>query len=256
MKQHPYHEGKGELNQLLIDYHNLKVGKKHRFLDEESFIIIIDHFEEKENHAEASLAAEIGLGQYPYSSELMFRKADLLISSKKYLEALELLDVASLYDGKNISYFILRTDALLALDRQPEAVELLQSALEYFDGEEKVDLLFDLADVYDDYEEFDKVFDCLKVILEEEPITKKHFIKFVSGQILPDGMKKASVLHLKIIDESPYNEIAWFNLGTAYQGLKLYEKAIDAYQYAIVIEEKFDYAYRNMGDAYLKIKKI
>jgi len=35
----------------------------------------------------------------------------------------------------------------------------------------------------------------------------------------------------------------------------LYEKAIDAYQYAIAIEEKFDYAYRNMGDAYIRIRK-
>ena len=255
MKQQPYHEGKGELNQILIDYHNLKAGKKHRFLDEESFIIIIDHFDEIENQSEALLAAEIGLGQYPYSSELMFRKADLLISSKKYIEALDLLDVAALYDGKNISYFILKTDALLALDRQPEAVELLQSALAYFDGEEKVDLLFDLADVYDDYEEFDKVFECLKVILEEEHNNEEALYKICFWTDFTGRYEEAIILHQKIIDESPYNEIAWFNLGTAYQGLKLYEKAIDAYQFAIVIEEKFDYAYRNMGDAYLRLRK-
>ena len=51
------------------------------------------------------------------------------------------------------------------------------------------------------------------------------------------------------------HELAWFNLGAAYQGLKLYEKSIDAYQYAIAIDEKFDYAYRNMGDAYLRLHK-
>ncbi len=255
MKQQPYHEGKGELNQILIDYYNLKAGKKHQFLDEDSFIILIDHFDEKENHLEAVLAAEIGLAQYPYSSELMFRKADLLISTKKYNEALDLLDVAALYDGKNISFFILKTDALMALDRQPEAVELLQSALEYFEGEEKVDLLFDLADVYDDYEEFDKVFDCLKVILEEEHNNEEALYKICFWTDFTGRYEEGILLHLKIIDESPYNEIAWFNLGTAYQGLKLYEKAIDAYQYAIVIEEKFDYAYRNMGDAYLRLRK-
>ncbi len=255
MKQQPYHEGKGELNQILIDYHNLKAGKTHKFLDEESFIIIIDHFDEKENHTEAIIAAEFGLGQYPYSSELMFRKADLFISTKKYIEALDLLDLAALYDGKNISYFILKTDALLALDRQPEAVELLQSALEYFEGEEKVDLLFDLADVYDDYEEFDKVFDCLKVILEVEHNNEEALYKICFWTDFTGRYEEGIILHQKIIDESPYNEIAWFNLGTAYQGLKLYEKAIDAYQFAIVIEEKFDYAYRNMGDAYLRLRK-
>jgi tetratricopeptide (TPR) repeat protein len=49
--------------------------------------------------------------------------------------------------------------------------------------------------------------------------------------------------------------LAWFNLAAAYQGLKLYEKAIDAYQYAITVDEKFDYAYRNMGDAYIRLRK-
>ena len=60
---------------------------------------------------------------------------------------------------------------------------------------------------------------------------------------------------MKIIDEHPYSQLAWFNLGAAYQGLKLYEKSIDAYLYAVAIDEKFDYAYRNLGDAYLRLRK-
>jgi tetratricopeptide (TPR) repeat protein len=60
---------------------------------------------------------------------------------------------------------------------------------------------------------------------------------------------------LDIIDQQPYSELAWFNLGAAYQGLKLFEKAIDAYEYALVIDEKFDYAYRNIGDAYIRLRK-
>ncbi len=30
---------------------------------------------------------------------------------------------------------------------------------------------------------------------------------------------------------------------------------MDAYQYAMAIDEKFDYAYRNMGDAYIRLRK-
>ncbi|HJW15637.1 MAG TPA: tetratricopeptide repeat protein, partial [Flavisolibacter sp.] len=62
-------------------------------------------------------------------------------------------------------------------------------------------------------------------------------------------------LHRAIIEEHPFSELAWFNLAAAYQGLKLYEKSIDAYQYALAIDEKFDYAYRNIGDAYLRLRK-
>jgi len=70
------------------------------------------------------------------------------------------------------------------------------------------------------------------------------------------GRNEESIrLHESIINDQPYSALAWFNLAAAYQGLKLYEKAIDAYQYAIVIDEKFDYAFRNMGDAFLRLRK-
>jgi tetratricopeptide (TPR) repeat protein len=255
MQQYPFQEDKEEMMQLLSDYENLKAGKSHNFLEEEAYIKLIDYFEDADNLVEAMTASEIALEQLPFSSELMFRKADLLIVNRKYLEALDLLDTASLYDSNNISLYILKTDALLALDRQPEAASILEAALELFEGEEKADLLFDLADVYDDYEEFEKVFDCLMMLLEVDPTSEEALYKICFWTDFTGRYEESIQIHQKIIDNFPYNEIAWFNLAAAYQGLKLYEKAIDAYQFAVVIEEKFDYAYRNMGDAFLRLRK-
>ena len=254
MNQQPHHNGKEEIKQLLQDYQNLKIGRQHRFLEEDAFVVLIDYFDDIDNLKEAFLAAEIGLEQFPYSSELMFRKADILIATRKYNEAIDLLDTASIYDNTNISLYILRTDALLALDRQQEAAEILEAALGLFEGEEKIDMLFDLADVYDDYEEFDKVFDCLILVLQVEPNNEEALFKICFWTDFTNRYAESIEIHQKIIDEYPYNEIAWFNLGTAYQGLKLYEKSIDAYKYAVAIDEKFDYAYRNMGDAFLRLR--
>ncbi len=256
MNEQPYHHGKEEMKQLLLDYQNLKLGRQHQFLEEDSFVALIDYFEEKDDLTESLKAAEIGLEQYPYSAELMFRKADILIAARKYLEALDLLDTAAIYDNANISLYILKTDVLLALDRQPEAAEILEAALELFDGEEKIDMLFDLADVYDDYEKFDKVFDCLIWVLEADPNNEEALYKICFWTDFTGRYDESIKLHQQIINNFPYNEIAWFNLGTAYQGLKLYEKSIDAYQYAVAIDEKFDYAYRNMGDAFLRLRKF
>jgi len=109
--------------------------------------------------------------------------------------------------------------------------------------------------VYDDYEEFDKVFDCLNQILQTDPTNEEALYKICFWTDFTGRNDESIRLHLRIIDEYPYSELAWFNLGAAYQGLKLFEKAIDAYQYAIAIDEKFDYAYRNIGDAYIRLRK-
>jgi len=255
MKEQSYHEDREEIKELLRQYQNLKGGRSHSFIEEDDFDRIIDYYDDKDNLGEALQAAEVGLEQFPYSSALMIRKADILLATRHYEDALSILEIAELYDTSNIDLYILKTDTYLALDQQQKAVDLLEDALQRFDGEDRLELLFQLTDVYDDYEEFEKVFDCLKLILEQEPNNEEALYKICFWTDFTGRNEESIRLHQAIIEEYPYNEIAWFNLAAAYQGLKLYEKAIDAYQYAIVIEEKFDYAYRNMGDAYLRLRK-
>src|SRR4051794_3371890 len=255
MKEQDYHEGQEELKELLRQYENLRAGKVHAFLEEDAFERIIDHFDEIDDFPKALEVAETGLEYFPFSSQLLIKNADLLIVTRKYQEALELLDRALLFDSSDINIPILKTDAYLALDQQEKAVEILEDALQHFEGEERQELLFELADVYDDYEEFDKVFDCLKLILEEDLTNEEALYKICFWTDFTGRNEESIKLHLNIIEEHPFNEIAWFNLAAAYQGLKLFEKAIDAYQYAIAIDEKFDYAYRNIGDAYIRLKK-
>ena len=252
--RHKEEEG-GDIKELILRYHNLKQGRANAYIEEDDFERIIEHFDEQDEIVEAIQAANMALDQYPFSALLMIKKADLLLATRKYKEALDLLDTASLYDHKEMNLFILKTDAYLALDMPEHAIVLLQEALHLFEGVERSELLFELADVYDDHEAFDKVFDCLQLVLEDDPMNEEALYKICFWTDFTGRNEESISLHKRIIDEQPYNALAWFNLAAAYQGLKLHEKAIDAYQFAIVIDEKFDYAYRNMGDAYLRIRK-
>lgn len=254
-ENNPYREDREQIRELIRQYENLKNGRQHSFIDEESFEKIINWYQEKEDLARAMEAAETAAEQYPYSAQLLIKQADILLVNRRYRQALEVLERAELFDGADINLYILKTDAYLALDQPEKAVALLEEALTLFEGEEKIELLFELADVYDDYEDFEKVFDCLKMILEDEPNNEEALYKICFWTDFTGRNEESIRLHQHIIDEFPYNELAWFNLAAAYQGLKLYEKAIDAYQYAIAIEEKFDYAWRNMGDAYIRLRR-
>ncbi len=151
-------ENREELKELLRQYKNLRNGNKH-YLDEDAFERIIDYFDDCDDLSKALDAAETGLQYFPFSSQLLIKKADLLIAKHKYSQALLILEQAELFDSNNLNLYILKTDVFLALDQQAKAVDLLENALTLFTGEERLNLLFELADVYDDYEEFDKVFE-------------------------------------------------------------------------------------------------
>src|ERR1700760_914477 len=255
MQENPYHQDREEMKELLKQYQDLKSGRRHSFMEEEAFERIIDYFDDTEDLIQAIEAVELGIEQYPYSSALMVKKADLMIATRRYQDALDILEQVEVLDSSDINLYILKTDAYLALDQPQRAASLLESALMHFEGDERIDLLFELADVYDDYEEFDKIFDCLKLVLEQDPVNEEALYKICFWTDFTGRNEESITLHKTIIDEYPYSELAWFNLAAAYQGIKLYEKAVDAYKYALAIDEKFDYAYRNMGDAYIRLRR-
>ncbi len=89
MKENPYQPEQDEIRELLKQYNALKNGRKHSFLDEDCFEKIIDYYDGKEELTHALEAVEFGVEQYPYSSILHIRKADLLIATRKYKEALQ-----------------------------------------------------------------------------------------------------------------------------------------------------------------------
>ena len=255
MRDNSFGEDKDEIRELIRQFQNLRSGRANSFLEEDAFEKIVDYFDDIEDLPQALEAVEMGIEQYPYSAMLNIKKADLLIATRRYHDALEVLNHAELLDSNDINLYILKTDVYLALDQQEKAVDLLENALSLFDGQERIEMLFELADVYDDYEEFDKIFDCLKFILEQDPNNEEALYKICFWTDFTGRNEESIKLHQQIIEEHPYSELAWFNLGAGFQGLKLYEKSIDAYKYAVAIDEKFDYAFRNMGDAYIRLRK-
>ncbi len=255
MDDYDYDDDFLPIEELLEKYYRIKDGSGAAFLEEDHFITIIEYFDDGDDFTKAAEAVEIGLMYFPYSSVLLIKKADFEIADKKYSTALDTLQQSEIYNKNDINLFILKIDAYLALKMHEEATDVFNEAVVMFQGDEAIDLLLELSDLYDDYDEFDRVFDCLKLVLELEPQNSEALYKICFWTEFLGRNEESIRIHEKIIDQYPYNEIAWFNLAAAYQGLKLYKKAIDKYLYAIAINEKFDYAYRNLGDAYMRLRK-
>lgn len=256
MEKHSNEEGRDELRELLNLFIEIQSGKTSALLSEEEIEQLMYYFEDQQNIKGALEVADLGIEQYPYSAQMMIKKADLLILDKQLWAALDLLDQAALYDSNDGMLYVLRADAWLALQQPEKAVEILQEVRANFEGDQLVDILFELSDVFDDYEEFDNLFDCLYAILQTDPVNEEALMKICFWADYTGRCEESIKLHQQIIDDYPYCELAWFNLGTAFQGLKLYEKAIDAYEYALAIDDTLDIAYRNIGDAYIRLRRF
>ncbi|MBC7554404.1 MAG: tetratricopeptide repeat protein [Taibaiella sp.] len=244
----------GSIEDSLMKYEEVKKGNSTSILGEEEFESVIEHFLQESNEAEALLACDIAGTYYPFSSTILLLKAEILTQAQKYGQALIALDQVEQYDSKNIDAVLLRSDIMLAQLKFDRAAMWLEEQTANFTGREKVEILLELSDVYDESEEFEAVFDTLVRVIKidkrnEEALQKLCFWAEFNGRL-----EESIALHVQLTDDDPYNSLAWFNLGAGYQGLKMYEKCIDAYEYCIAIDEKFEFAYRNMADAYMRMK--
>lgn len=246
-------EDSGSIEDLLRDYELIKNGNKSRFLDEEDYEYIIEYFFQNNNEVEAIAACEIAQTYYPYSTAILFSKAEILFQAQKYGQALHTLDMLDDLDPQHVEAVLLRSDIYLAQLKFDQAAVLLEGKKEQFSGREKIELMLELSDVYDECEDFEAVFEVLKKILELDYRNEEALHKISFWADFADMQEESAALHARIIEEDPYNALAWFNLGAAYQGLKKHEEAIDAYEFCVAIDEKFEFAYRNMADSYMKL---
>lgn len=242
------------LDDLLRRYEDVKNGESAGIMDEEDFERVIEYYFQNSNEEQALLACEIARTYYPFSTSVLLLKAEILVQSQKYGQAVHALDELEQYDQANLDATLLRSDVLVSQFKYDQAALFLEQRSELFEGRDKIEVLLELTDVYDECEEFDAVFDTLQRVLKIDPRNEEGLQKICFWADFTKRFEDSIAVHTAITEEDPYNALAWFNMGTAYQGLKLYEKAIDSYEFCVAIDEKFEFAYRNMADAYMRLK--
>ncbi|MCD6064838.1 MAG: tetratricopeptide repeat protein [Flavipsychrobacter sp.] len=242
------------MDDLLRRYEEVKNGEAVNILDEEEFERVIEYYSQNSNEEQALLACDIARTYYPFSGSVLLLKAEILTQAQKYGQALKALDEMEQYDQNNLDAVLLRSDILLGQFKYDQAALWLEQKSKEFESKEKIEILLELSDVYDECEEFDAVFDTLKRVIKIDIRNEEALQKICFWAEFTERLEESVSLHTQLTEEDPYNALAWFNLGAAYQGLKLYEKAIDAYEFCVAIDEKFEFAYRNMADAYMRLK--
>lgn len=249
-----FDEESGSIDELLQRYEKVKAGESISIMGEEEFERVIEYYFQNSNEEQALLACDIARTYYPFSASILLLKAEILTQAQKFGQALKTLDEMEQYEQNNLDAVLLRSDILLGQFKYDQAASLLEQKVAEFEGKDKVEILLELSDVYDESEEFDAVFDTLKRVIKIDKRNEEALQKICFWAEFTNRLEESVVLHTELADRDPYNTLAWFNLGAAYQGLKLYEKAIDAYEFCVAIDEKFEFAYRNMADAYMRMK--
>ena len=243
-----------DIDFLKEEFDKLKHGSSHYALHENDFEALIEHFEifgEREN---LKLACELATEIYPYSSMLLMRKAEWLLSQKKTGQALAIVEKIKDLTPGDMDSLLLHAEILLESDKSQQAINLLETEMEKFNDTNKVFILMELAEIYDEQTNFEKVYATLKRVLAFNPEYEDALLRMCFWADVTKQQEDCIKLHEQILDESPFYASAWYNLGMLNQSIKKYDEAIEAYEFCLSLDDKYEYAMRNLGECYIQIK--
>lgn len=246
----------GEIMDLIKQYEDSEKEHQQVFFEEESYDQIINFYHDNREYNKAMRVVNTALEQYPFSSFFYTKKAEILANQKRFDEALPVLDEAERLDPNDINIFLIRADVHLWEGRHIEATEVVEMGLELAtEPEDRCELFLELADIWEDQEKYNEVINCLKNAAREDYTNEEALNRLWFCTELLGTYDDSIKFHTALIDENPYAHMAWFNLGHAYMGIGLYDESMDAFSYAIAIDEEYDPAYISSGDVLFILEK-
>jgi len=242
---------------LVAAYEATTQSGSNKFLDPQAYHELINYYEEDEQLDRALEVADLAIAHHQFSAEFYTRKAHLLLEVQQELQALETLGIATIYAPNSLEIKILESEALTYLDRTQEAMELLENSK--FDlsrsSAEMSEILLAESLIYQHKEEYELMYFILESALKENPKNREALDRVWLAVELSKQYENSVKLHEWVIDQDPYSALAWYNLGHTNAYLGNYEAAIEAYEYAFIIDNKFEYAYRDFSDLCFEMKK-
>ena len=242
-----------EYNLSLSKFESMLKTNKVLFFDSEEFENIILHYLDMGKPSLAKKALKLALEQHPRSTGLKLVQVEMLVYDDKLDLAEKLLNELYAIEPTNEEIYIQKASIYSKRNQNEKAIELLNIALKYTD---------DLADVYnligmeylfmDNLEMArDNFIQCLEVDLDDQSALYNVVYCF---EFLDQNQEAISYLK-QYIDKNPYSEIAWHQLGRLHYGVKEYEDAIRAFEYATLIDDEFLGAFMEKAKALERLKK-
>lgn len=221
------------------------------YYSEEEYEHLLWGLENERDFALGLAATQQAVGHHSYVALFKLREAHMLIHLDRFTEALEILEkIEPLFDFSEYQYPLTLAEALFRLGRGEEATKMLRERLEQATGDDRIPYFYAIAKVMTLDCNWDDAFENMEKVVRFDPQNPDMLQQL--GWMLEQSElweEKGLPIYTGLTELDPHSCLAWFGLGSAFIELERYEEAIDALDFALVIDEEHIPSLMDMGYA-------
>jgi len=238
----------------IIKFESMINSNKFLFFDSEEFESIIIYYLESGNSSMANKAIKMAIEQYPKNTSILLLKVEALIFENNIEEAKKIIDSLYEIDRNNSEIIIQKSRILSKRKKHSKSINLLKKISK--NCEFYSDALVMIGKEY--------------LFIDNFENAKEKFIEYIKNHQLDYavlnnllycfdalGNTDNTINYLNdFLEENPYCEVAWHQLGKQYLKKELFKEALTAFDFAIISDDSFVGAYLEMGKVLEKLNKI
>ncbi len=218
------------------------------FFDSNEFENIIHHYLENGKVSLAKKAIKLGLQQHPDSVNLRLFRTEIYIIEDNLDKADDLLHELYELEPSNEEIYIQKANVLSKRDEHSKAIDALKYALDMTEeSDEDADIFALLGMEYLFLDKFNEAGFYFTKCLEIDQYDYSALYNIIFCFDVMDRNAEAIEFLNNYIDDNPYCEVAWHQLGRQYVSQKEFDKALTAFDFAIISDEGFVGAYLEKG---------
>ena len=244
----------GEIQSSITKFERMLKTNLIYYFDPQEFEDIVVHYLGFGENQTAKKALNMGLEQHPSSIVLMLLQSEILILDEKYDLANSLLDHIEKSNPFDEEIALQKASIASKKGEHKLSIKYLHQALNFSDDPNEIWNLLGmehlLAEEYEDASYFFK--NCLENNHEDYP--SLYNLLFCYEQLNQNELA-ISTLN-SILENNPYCEVAWHQLGKIYSKIGKIKEAISALEFAIICDDSFTSAYIEKGKLLEKDGKI
>lgn len=240
-----------EENLSLTRFESMLKTNNVTFFDSEEFESITNYYIEEGKIALARKAVKLGLEQHPSSVNLKLYKAEIFIFENKFKDANVILNELYELEPTNEEIYIQKANIFSKQDEHRKAINLLEMAIDLTEDPSDVYSLIGMEYLFiDDFQNAKYNFmKCLE--LDETDYSALYNIIYCFDFL---EQREEAIDYLNMfLNKNPYCEVAWHQIGKQYFDLKQYEKALSAFDFAVISDDRFIGAYLEKGKVLEKL---